>query len=629
MVIRAVAIWLMLVGVAVAGTINSQPSLPGALLSTDAMPAGRVGAATAYKVTVGQLAGALSVGTDPRLHGATINNSTDDDAVAINAAINAATGNAAGKTVVISGFGYYDIASPIVVQSNVHLVIMGGAAIRAKSTFTGSMITFSATSEFWSVSGRGLIEGGNYASYGIDVGYGRFAKIGDGLEIHGCNINGIRLGDPGVTYSSYEIDVENVRIYYNDVANHPDSIGLYHRRSTDGYVRNVQVIGYRKGFQSDSGAVDYSQCHTWSRPINGPYTHSFYANSNNISYSQCYADSPNAQDGSTVYAFYLNGFNCNITSSRVYNGSTYGADNVVVAIHIAKDYSSTVVKGFTAIASDDGARLKKVIESPYSLSHSVMISGLVTDTRVVDNADTANLFGLFHSITHQPFTFNALSTFNAVSAFNSAMNVKGAAGGQLNIDTAASGQKGDIIFKTNGVSRWNWRKDDVVEDGSDNGSNMILNRYSDAGAFMDSPISVSRQFGSVTFPNAVTGLSTHTVRTATGGQVVLDTVGATQDSDLVFQEAGSNRWRIRKGATGGAAFIIERFDDSGIFIDQPLTIDRATGKVALGSINVGAASTPASATATCTAGDRTWDASYIYQCVATNTWKRTAISTWP
>lgn len=38
--------------------------------------------------------------------------------------------------------------------------------------------------------------------------------------------------------------------------------------------------------------------------------------------------------------------------------------------------------------------------------------------------------------------------------------------------------------------------------------------------------------------------------------------------------------------------------------------------------------TPASAAATGTAGTICWDSSYIYVCVATDTWKRVAISTW-
>lgn len=40
------------------------------------------------------------------------------------------------------------------------------------------------------------------------------------------------------------------------------------------------------------------------------------------------------------------------------------------------------------------------------------------------------------------------------------------------------------------------------------------------------------------------------------------------------------------------------------------------------------ARTPASATAAGNQGDHCWDASYLYVCTATNTWKRAALSTW-
>jgi hypothetical protein len=45
-------------------------------------------------------------------------------------------------------------------------------------------------------------------------------------------------------------------------------------------------------------------------------------------------------------------------------------------------------------------------------------------------------------------------------------------------------------------------------------------------------------------------------------------------------------------------------------------------------IRIATANTPASASATGTTGEIAWDADYIYVCTATNTWKRTAISTW-
>tara|TARA_R100000935_G_C2833507_1_gene166624 strand:+ start:2060 stop:2623 length:564 start_codon:yes stop_codon:yes gene_type:complete len=47
-----------------------------------------------------------------------------------------------------------------------------------------------------------------------------------------------------------------------------------------------------------------------------------------------------------------------------------------------------------------------------------------------------------------------------------------------------------------------------------------------------------------------------------------------------------------------------------------------------GNLILTTASTPASASASGAIGMITWDASYIYVCTATNTWKRIAISTW-
>ena len=46
------------------------------------------------------------------------------------------------------------------------------------------------------------------------------------------------------------------------------------------------------------------------------------------------------------------------------------------------------------------------------------------------------------------------------------------------------------------------------------------------------------------------------------------------------------------------------------------------------TVRLRTARTPASATATGTAGEICWDANYIYVCTATNTWRRTALSSW-
>ena len=56
----------------------------------------------------------------------------------------------------------------------------------------------------------------------------------------------------------------------------------------------------------------------------------------------------------------------------------------------------------------------------------------------------------------------------------------------------------------------------------------------------------------------------------------------------------------------------------------------STGNLTLtgNTFNLPTIRTPASATAPGTKGDICWDTSYIYVCIATDTWKRVAISTW-
>ena len=78
--------------------------------------------------------------------------------------------------------------------------------------------------------------------------------------------------------------------------------------------------------------------------------------------------------------------------------------------------------------------------------------------------------------------------------------------------------------------------------------------------------------------------------------------------------ATSNTARMIIGATGNV----------GIGTASP------SGKldVADDRIRIRTAKTPASSGAACTQGEIAWDASFIYVCVATNTWVRAATSTW-
>jgi hypothetical protein len=72
-----------------------------------------------------------------------------------------------------------------------------------------------------------------------------------------------------------------------------------------------------------------------------------------------------------------------------------------------------------------------------------------------------------------------------------------------------------------------------------------------------------------------------------------------------------------------------RIDSSGrLLVGTPSNSGGALLQVNDNRIRIATAKTPASASDTGTAGEICWDADYIYVCTATDTWKRTAISTW-
>lgn len=55
---------------------------------------------------------------------------------------------------------------------------------------------------------------------------------------------------------------------------------------------------------------------------------------------------------------------------------------------------------------------------------------------------------------------------------------------------------------------------------------------------------------------------------------------------------------------------------------------RLGGVLGVGNARIPSPSVPASASSAGSPGDLAWDSSYIYVCVATDTWKRAAIGTW-
>lgn len=92
-------------------------------------------------------------------------------------------------------------------------------------------------------------------------------------------------------------------------------------------------------------------------------------------------------------------------------------------------------------------------------------------------------------------------------------------------------------------------------------------------------------------------------------------------TNLIFYSAASD--------TSGAGTERMRITPSGNLVIGSST-DHSAGKLQIAgdSIQIRTPKTPATAGAACVYGQWAWDSSYIYICVNTNTWKRTALAAW-
>lgn len=82
---------------------------------------------------------------------------------------------------------------------------------------------------------------------------------------------------------------------------------------------------------------------------------------------------------------------------------------------------------------------------------------------------------------------------------------------------------------------------------------------------------------------------------------------------------GSYQWNTAPSGTAGNA----------ITFTSRMTLSEAGNlTITTGDLIITAPTTPASAAASGTIGTIAWDTSYLYVCIASNTWKRVAIATW-
>lgn len=128
--------------------------------------------------------------------------------------------------------------------------------------------------------------------------------------------------------------------------------------------------------------------------------------------------------------------------------------------------------------------------------------------------------------------------------------------------------------------------------------------YGNATAVALAQISNPRNIGS--FSNTVWGqLANFAVKIAVAGSAILGIDGlAGNYRTLRYRSSGGDRWWVgadnsaEAGSNAGSAYVIQRYDDTGAYIDTPLTVNRANGTVSIGSGGLAVANTVAVTVAT-------------------------------
>lgn len=118
-------------------------------------------------------------------------------------------------------------------------------------------------------------------------------------------------------------------------------------------------------------------------------------------------------------------------------------------------------------------------------------------------------------------------------------------------------------------------------------------------------------------------------RAISGGTISLQAGTAAIPSMTSASDVATGVFFPAAGAVALATAALERLR---VTADGRLGIGTTTPTglldVADNKLRVRTAQTPASATAAGNQGEIAWDANYIYACIATNTWRRAALSTW-
>lgn len=296
------------------------------------------------------------------------------------------------------------------------------------------------------------------------------------------------------------------------------------------------------------------------------------------------------------------------TGGKVANSATTAASANTASAIVARDASGNFTAGTITAALAGNASTATALATPRAIN-GVNFDGTAAIT-VTAAAGTLTGATLAAGVTASSLT--SVGTLTALAVSGQASFAAGsAAAPSVKVGAEQNGMysdgAGSLSFATSGVR--------VVRFGTVGGTGNYLRL--DAN---NTPL-ITAIAGAT---NADIGIVS-----AGNGSVLLATNGSSGNLQLRVTHTASavNYAQITGSATGNAVTISTGGSDA----NRSMSLTAAgTGLVQItnDSLRIVTSKTPASATATGTQGQVAWDASYIYVCTATDTWKRAAIATW-
>jgi hypothetical protein len=355
-------------------------------------------------------------------------------------------------------------------------------------------------------------------------------------------------------------------------------------------------------------------------------------------------------------------------------------------------YATPGITGTTGIALQVGATAMSVISCLFenAMSHvHVLGKSQLTFIGVsfIQNSGQSDTIFLFenenHLITVQDCRMQqAVNAFNGISGWTQ-LQLIGNNNNQGNLTNIFSGQFGarfgtDTSFAGNGAltsgidnQRYEWGFFNQLRINNNAGTGKVLTsdpngnatwqtappsgaggtssqvQYNDSGSLNGASFLT---VDTASNPKNLTTTGTHKVVSDGNNGVLFDGSNLTparnnwnikqgSDGTFLFDQGGGMSGRFKLGGTGGTTFYdftpdystsLLKITDTGRITTKQATLDDGNGKAAFpGGVNIGSGiAVPSSATANGTKGDIAFDSSYLYICIATNSWKRTALAAW-